>query len=54
MSGDGLAVEGSESNPIGRGQRSLLDELKAQAGPMLGMAGMLVITILLAIKIQPF
>ena len=54
MSGDGLAVEGSESNPIGRGQRSLLDELKAQAGSMLGMAGMFVVTILLAIKIQPF
>ena len=54
MSGDGLAVEGVESNPSGRGQRSLLDELKAQAGSMLGMAGMFVVTILLAIKIQPF
>ena len=54
MSEDQKAREGAESSPSGMSQRSLLDELKGQAGSMLGMAGMFVVTILLAIKIQPF
>ena len=58
MSGDGFAAkrrseEGANASPE-RKPRSILEELKGQAGSMAGMAGMFIITILLAMKIQPF
>ena len=40
--------------PPEQNQRSLLQELKGQAGSMTGMAGMFIVTICLAMKIQPF
>ena len=58
MSGDGFAAkrraEKAVNAPAKQNPRSLIDELKAQAGSMVGMAGMFIITILLAMKIQPF
>ena len=58
MSGDGFAAkrraEKAVKAPAKQNPRSLIDELKAQAGSMVGMAGMFIITILLAMKIQPF
>tara|TARA_B110000438_G_scaffold299712_1_gene350483 strand:+ start:2398 stop:4536 length:2139 start_codon:yes stop_codon:yes gene_type:complete len=58
MSGDGFAAkrrsEKATDAPDERSQRTLLDELKGQAGSMVGMAGMFIVTILLAMKIQPF
>jgi presenilin-like A22 family membrane protease len=58
MSGDGFAAkrrsEKATNVPDERSQRTLLDELKSQAGSMAGMAGMFIVTILLAMKIQPF
>ncbi|MDE0707735.1 MAG: presenilin family intramembrane aspartyl protease [Candidatus Poseidoniales archaeon] len=58
MSGDGFAAkrrsEKAIDAPDERSQRTLLDELKSQAGSMTGMAGMFIVTILLAMKIQPF
>ena len=56
MSGDGFAAkrrsEKATNVPDERSQRTLLDELKSQAGSMAGMAGMFIVTILLAMKIQ--
>jgi len=58
MSGDGFAAkrraEQTPDEPNKHGNTSLFDELREQAGSMLGMAGMFVVTILLAMKIQPF
>ncbi len=58
MSGDGFAAkrrsEKVADTPTEQNQRSLLQELKGQAGSMAGMAGMFIITICLAMKIQPF
>jgi presenilin-like A22 family membrane protease len=58
MSGDGFAAKRRSGEAaiasVEPSSRSLLDELKGQAGSMLGMAGMFIITILLAMKIQPF
>ncbi|MEE2747513.1 MAG: presenilin family intramembrane aspartyl protease PSH [Candidatus Thermoplasmatota archaeon] len=59
MSGDGFAAkrraEKAAKSPIdGKKQRSLMDELKGQAGSMAGMAGMFIVTIWLAMQIQPF
>ena len=58
MSGDGFAAkrraEKGPEDSASPGQRSLMEELKGQAGSMAGMAGMFVVTIWLAMKIQPF
>ena len=58
MSGDGFAAkrraEKAAKAPPKQNPRSLIDDLKGQAGSMIGMAGMFIITILLAMKIQPF
>ena len=58
MSGDGFAAkrraEKVPEDSASPGQRSLMEELKGQAGSMAGMAGMFVVTIWLAMKIQPF
>ncbi|MCH2637297.1 MAG: hypothetical protein MKZ56_02895 [Candidatus Thalassarchaeum sp.] len=58
MSGDGFAAkrraEKGPEHSASPGQRSLMEELKGQAGSMAGMAGMFVVTIWLAMKIQPF
>ena len=58
MSGDGFAAkrraEKAAMAPTEQNPRSLVDELKGQAGSMAGMAGMFIVTILLAMKIQPF
>ena len=58
MSGDGFAAkrrsEKGTDSPPEQNQRSLLQELKGQAGSMSGMAGMFIVTICLAMKIQPF
>ena len=58
MSGDGFAAkrrsEKGTDSPVEQNQRSLLQELKGQAGSMAGMAGMFIVTICLAMKIQPF
>lgn len=58
MSGDGFAAQRRSDEvaeaPTKQNQRSLLQELKGQAGSMTGMAGMFIVTILLAMKIQPF
>ena len=58
MSGDGFAAkrraEKAAKAPTEQNPRSLVDELKGQAGSMAGMAGMFIVTILLAMKIQPF
>ena len=58
MSGDGFAAkrrsEEAVKAPVEENPRSLLSDLKGQAGSMAGMAGMFIITILLAMKIQPF
>ena len=53
MSGDGFAAkrrsEKAAKSPIDeKNQRSLMDELKGQAGSMAGMAGMFIATIWLA------
>ncbi|HJM67326.1 MAG TPA: presenilin family intramembrane aspartyl protease PSH [Candidatus Thalassarchaeaceae archaeon] len=58
MSGEGFAAkrrsEKSADVPVKQKQRSLMEELKGQAGSMVGMAGMFVVTIWLAMEIQPF
>ena len=59
MSGDGFAAkrrsEKAAKAPIAKVKpRSLMEELKGQAGSMIGMAGMFVVTIWLAMQIQPF
>ena len=58
MSGDGFAAkrraEKVPEDSASPGQRSLMEELKGQAGSMAGMAGMFIVTIWLAMKIQPF
>ena len=58
MSGDGFAAkrrsEKGIDSPPEQNHRSLLQELKGQAGSMVGMAGMFIVTICLAMKIQPF
>ncbi|MBJ83927.1 MAG: hypothetical protein CMB52_00190 [Euryarchaeota archaeon] len=58
MSGDGFAAkrraDAAEQSKSAHQDASLLEQLKAQAGSMVGMAGMFVVTILLAMKIQPF
>ncbi|MEE3310134.1 MAG: presenilin family intramembrane aspartyl protease PSH [Candidatus Thermoplasmatota archaeon] len=58
MSGDGFAAkrraEKGPEDSASPGQRSLMEELKGQVGSMAGMAGMFVVTIWLAMKIQPF
>ena len=58
MSGDGFAAKRRSGEavkaPVEENPRSLLSDLKGQAGSMAGMAGMFIITILLAMKIQPF
>ena len=58
MSGDGFAAkrraEKAAKAPPKQNPRSLIDDLKGQAASMIGMAGMFIITILLAMKIQPF
>ncbi len=59
MSGDGFAAkrrsEKAANAPIAKVKpRSLMEELKGQAGSMIGMAGMFVVTIWLAMQIQPF
>ena len=58
MSGDGFAAkrraEEAEKVRPAVNEPSLIEQLKDQAGSMAGMAGMFVVTILLAMKIQPF
>ena len=58
MSGDGFAAkrraEAAENAQSASAEPSLIEQLKDQAGSMAGMAGMFVVTILLAMKIQPF
>ena len=58
MSGDGFAAKRRAGKaakaPPEQNQPSLLEELKGQAGSMAGMAGMFIVTIWLAMKIQPF
>ena len=58
MSGDGFAAkrraEAAENAQSASAEPSLIEQLKDQAGSMVGMAGMFVVTILLAMKIQPF
>ena len=58
MSGDGFAAKRRAGKaakaPSEQNQPSLLEELKGQAGSMAGMAGMFIVTIWLAMKIQPF
>ena len=58
MSGDGFAAkrrnEEVEQTSVNQNQRSLFEDMKSQAGSMLGMAGMFIVTIVLAMKIQPF
>ena len=58
MSGDGFAAKRRAGKaakaPPEQNQPSLLQELKGQAGSMAGMAGMFIVTIWLAMKIQPF
>ena len=56
MSGDGFAAkrraEDAEKVRPAVNEPSLIEQLKDQAGSMAGMAGMFVVTILLAMKIQ--
>ncbi len=58
MSGDGFAAkrraETAEKSQPRHQEATLLEQLKDQFASMLGMAGMFVVTILLAMKIQPF
>ena len=58
MSGDGFAAkrrtEDAEKARHVTVEPSLIEQLRDQAGSMAGMAGMFVVTILLAMKIQPF
>ena len=58
MSGDGFAAkrraDDAEKAPLAPSEPSLYEQLKEQAGSMTGMASMFVMTILLAMKIQPF
>ena len=58
MSGDGFAAKRRAGKaakaPPEQNQPSLLEELKGQAGSMAAMAGMFIVTIWLAMKIQPF
>ena len=58
MSGDGFAAkrrsEKAGDAPLEQNQESLIQQLKGQSGSMAGMAGMFIVTIWLAMKIQPF
>ena len=58
MSGDGFAAkrrsEKATDAPNKQNQESLIQQLKGQWGSMAGMAGMFIVTIWLAMKIQPF
>ena len=58
MSGDGFAAQRRAGQaakaPPAQNHPSLLEELKGQAGSMAGMAGMFIVTIWLAMRIQPF
>ena len=48
------ALSKPENAQSASAEPSLIEQLKDQAGSMVGMAGMFVVTILLAMKIQPF